>query len=174
MEIRRAAVSDFMPIAALDRTAWSRNRNAEFIPDGEHVWRLWVAHGLVYCAMREGEIVGAIVAFPCLPGAAQDGENLSGDRKSLFRVHNSLFCVHKAFVVEALRGQQVGTRLFEALLAELDRLGAESFLTVDPINEAGIRLYEKWGYTERRFVKGYYRPHEDRYVLTRPARLAGR
>jgi len=149
MEIRRANVTDFMAIAALDRTVWSRNRNAEFIPDGEHVWRLWVEHGLVYCAMHDGVLVGAIVAFPCLSG---------------------VFCVHKAFVVEALRGQQIGTRLFEALLAELDRLGAESFLTVDPINEAGVRLYEKWGYTERRFVKGYYRPHEDRYVLTRRAK----
>jgi len=148
MEYRRAAVADFLPIAALDRTAWSRNRNAEFIPDGEHVWRLWVEHGLVFCAVHEDEIVGAIVAFPCLSGS---------------------FCVHKAFVVEPLRGQQVGTHLFEVLLAELDRLGAASFLTVDPINDAGIRLYEKWGYTERRFVKGYYRPHEDRYVLTRPA-----
>ncbi len=167
MEIRRATVTDFMPIAALDRTAWSRNRNAEFIPDGEHVWRLWVEHGLVYCAVREGEIVGAIVAFPCLPGADHEDRSLSSD-------HKSLFCVHKAFVIEALRGQQVGTRLFEALLAELDRLGAESFLTVDPINEAGIRLYEKWGYTERRFVKGYYRPHEDRFVLTRAAALAAR
>jgi ribosomal protein S18 acetylase RimI-like enzyme len=165
MEIRRAGIYDFMAIASLDRRAWAQNRNAEFIPDGEHVWRLWVEHGLVFCAVAsqgngvrpgmdvrsEGELVGAIVAFPCLSGA---------------------FCVHKAFVEAAYRGQRIGTRLFEALLNELDRLGADTFLTVDPINEAGIRLYERWGFVERRFVPGFYRSHEDRYVLTRPGQKA--
>lgn len=150
MEIRRARIGDFMAIASLDRYAWAQNRNAEFIPDGEHVWRLWVEHGLVFCAAsNQGELVGAIVAFPCLSGA---------------------FCVHKAFVEAAYRGQRIGTRLFGALLDELDRLGAEAFLTVDPINETGIRLYERWGFGGRRFVQGFYRPQEDRYVLTRPAR----
>jgi GNAT superfamily N-acetyltransferase len=163
MEIRRARIGDFMTIASLDRCAWAQNRNAEFIPDGEHVWRLWVEHGLVFCAVAsqddathpgeeavdEGRLIGAIVAFPCLSGA---------------------FCVHKAFVEADYRGQRIGTRLFGALLDELDRLGAEAFLTVDPINETGIRLYERWGFRERRFVQGFYRPYEDRYVLTRPAR----
>ena len=149
MEIIPARQDDFLAIARLDRVAWAQNRNSEFIPDGEHVWRLWVEHGAVYCALEDESVVGAIVAFPCRSGS---------------------YCVHKAFVEQAYRSQRVGTGLFVALLAEIDRPGVEAFLTVDPINEAGIRLYEKWGFTKRRFVPGYYRSHEDRFVLTRPAR----
>jgi [ribosomal protein S18]-alanine N-acetyltransferase len=153
MRYRRATPQDFLAIADLDRRAWVKNRNAEFIPDGEHVWRLWCEHGLTFCALTEdgngGEsLVGAIVAFPCLDGR---------------------YCVHKAFVEESLRGQRIGAGLFEALLSELDVVGADAFLTVDPVNEAGIRLYERWGFTERQFVPGFYRSNEDRYVLTRRA-----
>ena len=39
MEITRAKAGEFLEIAALDREAWKQNRNSEFIPDGEHVWR---------------------------------------------------------------------------------------------------------------------------------------
>jgi [ribosomal protein S18]-alanine N-acetyltransferase len=155
MRYRRATPGDFLAIADLDRRAWTKNRNAEFIPDGEHVWRLWCEHGLTFCALAEDDenggncLVGAIVAFPCLDGR---------------------YCVHKAFVEEAQRGQRIGAGLFEALLNELDAIGADAFLTVDPVNEAGIRLYERWGFTERQFVPGFYRSNEDRYVLTRRAR----
>lgn len=140
---------DFLAIASLDRRAWLDNRHAEFIADGEHVWRLWVdgAHVLV---ARDGEaVVGAIVAFPTLDGR---------------------LCVHKVMVEKSRRGLGIGSRLFEALLAQVDRGdGTECFLTVDPANQAALRLYPRWGFSERRFVPGYYREHEDRYVLTRPA-----
>ncbi len=150
--IRRAIGRDFLPIAALDRIAWQNNRHSEFIPDGEHAWRLWVDHALVFCAEEVGRIVGAVEAHPCMtPG---------------------LWCLHKVFVDPACRGRGVGSRLFEVLLAEIDRLGVAVFLTVDPANEAAIRLYESWGFVERQFEKGYYRDHEDRYILTRPARTA--
>ena len=148
MNIRRAVVSDFGRVADLDRRAWDEYPQPEIIPDGEHVWRLWIEHGLVFCAEEGEEIVGAIVAFPCRSGT---------------------YCVHKAFVERRRRGQRIGTELFRALLSELDEMQVDAFLTVTPTNEAAIRLYERWGFTERLFVQGYYRPTEDRYVLTRRA-----
>lgn len=149
--IGRAHASEFLAIAELDRRAWQENRNSEFIPDGEHVWRIWVEHALVYAA-RDGEdrVVGAILAFPCISGK---------------------YCVHKVFVDKQYRRRGIGGRLFEVLLEETDRLKLDCFLTVDPGNEAALRLYATWGFTERLFVPGFYRANEDRYVLTRKCRL---
>ncbi|MSS72913.1 MAG: N-acetyltransferase [Candidatus Latescibacteria bacterium] len=145
----RAVISDFLPIAELDRNAWRQSRNSEFIPDGEHSWRLWVEHGLVFTARNADRLIGAILAFPCASG---------------------IWCVHKVFVDPALRGKGIGTRLFELLLQETDRQGVDCFLTVDPTNASALRLYERWGFVDRTFVKGYYRSNEDRYVLTRRAK----
>jgi len=157
MHYRRATADDFLAIAALDRGAWASNRFAEFIPDGEHVWRIWCEFALVFCAVDgddngDNAVVGAILAFPTATGA---------------------HCVHKVFVEDACRGQGVGSRLFEVLLAEIDTLGADAFLTVDPVNDAALALYTKWGFTEARLVKGFYRDYEDRYVLMRPAVASG-
>lgn len=150
LEIGAARGRDFLAIASLDRRAWADNDNSEFIPDGEHVWRLWVDGAHVFAARQAGAIVGAILAFPTLRGE---------------------LCVHKVMVEKAHRGRGIGTRLFEAFLVELDHGGGmDCFLTVDPSNQPALRLYEKWGFTEKRFVAGYYRENEDRYVLKRPAR----
>lgn len=157
MKYRRARAGDFLAIAALDRRAWRQNRHAEYIPDGEHVWRIWCEHALVYCAIEPADngssdadaVIAAILAFPTEGGP---------------------YWVHKVFVDEAHRGQGVGSRLFDLLLVEIDRMGVAAALTVDPINEAAQALYRSWGFCEAQFVKGYYRHYEDRYVLTRPAR----
>ncbi len=146
IRIQKARVKDFLSIAQLDRKAWRQNRSSKFIPDGEHAWRLWVEHALVYSAKEERKIMGAILAFPCL----------SGD-----------FCIHKVFVEPTVRKMKIGTRLFKKLLQDLDRRGVHSFLTVDPLNENALALYTKWGFTERTFVKGFYRENEDRLVLKR-------
>ena len=147
MTIDRAKPLDFLEIARLDRIAWAQNRNSEYIPDGEHVWRLWTEHALVFCAREEEKILGAVLAFP----TRQPG----------------LYCLHKVFVDEAHRGKGIGSALFDAMFEACDELGVDCFLTVDSINEHAIRLYENWGFTDRKFVKGYYRPDEDRLVLTR-------
>ena len=69
LHIGPAQIADFLPIAELDRRAWKQNRTPGFIPDGEHVWRIWVEHALVFMARaKEHGIVGAIVAFPCISG----------------------------------------------------------------------------------------------------------
>ena len=144
--IRRAKARDFLAIAALDRVAWRRNRRSRFIPDGEHVWRMWCEHALTFVACRGGRVVGAITAFPCTKGK---------------------YCLHKVMVAQRCRGLGVGTWLMEALLKAVDRRGVEIFLTVDPSNQAALRLYGHWGFTARKLVRGFYREKEDRYVLTR-------
>ena len=149
MQIRRAAPQDFLQITALDREAWKEGNSPEFIPDGEHVWRLWMEHAIVFCAEMEAHLLGAILAFPCIGGR---------------------YCIHKVFVRSDFRGKGIGSRLFEVMLEEIDKHHLPTFLTVDPENDAAISLYEKWGFTERRFAKGYYRPEEDRYVLSRASR----
>lgn len=149
IQFQKAQQSDFLAIAELDRRAWKQNRNSEFIPDGEHVWRIWVEHALCFTAKEDNALLGAICAFPCVSG---------------------MWFVHKVFVEHAHRRRGIGTKLFELLLVELDLRKAASFLTVDPLYEHSVRLYARWGYTHKAFVKGYYRPNEDRYVLTRAAR----
>jgi len=49
--VRWATIDDFAEIAELDREVWGANRNSEFIPDGEHVWRIWIDHAYV-CSNR--------------------------------------------------------------------------------------------------------------------------
>lgn len=142
----RATVQDFLAIAELDRQAWLQNQQSEFIPDGEHTWRIWTEHGLVFVARSGDKILGAILAFPC---------------------HNDEYCLHKVFIDATHRGQGLGSRLFAVLLAEFDTRRITSFLTVDPVNEAAIALYVKYGFSQRTFVKGFYRESEDRFVLRR-------
>ena len=149
ISIDRAEPADFLAIAHLDRIAWRNYPQSEFIPDGEHVWRLWVEHAFVYCARAADEVVGAVLVFPTLSGP---------------------YCLHKAFVAEEHRGKGIGTKLIDAVLSELDEVGGDCFLTVNPSNNAALRLYESWGFTEREFVAGFYRDNEDRFVLTRRAR----
>ena len=151
--IRRAKPRDFLAIAALDRVAWKRNRHGAFIPDGEHVWRIWCEYALMYVAVRGERLAGAILAFPC---------------------HNGRYCLHKVMVAEECRGRGVAGKLMTKILRHMDRIGADMFLTVDPANESALRLYRNRGFTQHRLVRGFYRAREDRYVLTRRRTVVGK
>ena len=41
-------------------------------------------------------------------------------------------------------------------------------LTVNPENQAAIRVYEKSGYRIRERIDGYYRSHEHRFLMEHP------
>ncbi|MBF0347916.1 MAG: GNAT family N-acetyltransferase [Magnetococcales bacterium] len=147
MKICKAGIHDFLEIAALDRVAWEENDHHDFIPDGEHVWRIWVEHALVYCAKDErGRIIGAILSFPGI---------------------DNIYCVHKVFVGKEERKKGIASALFMGLLREIDKISVDCFLTVDPVNKEAIRVYDRFGFHEKVFIKGYYRSNEDRFVLTR-------
>ena len=123
--IRRAEPGDFLAVAALDRAAWSEGREARFIPDGEHAWRLWTEHAIVFVYEPDAIVLGASLAFPTVSG---------------------IYCLHKIFVDLSCRGDGAGTQLMQEMLKEIDRLGVRCFLTVDPVNEAAIRLYASFGF----------------------------
>jgi ribosomal protein S18 acetylase RimI-like enzyme len=146
----QATHADFVGIAELDSTAWRDSAHPDRVPDGEHVWRVWVDDAVVFVARSGDEVIGAIVAFPTLAGP--------------------LF-MHKVMVDERFRRRGIGSRLFQLLLEHIDAtLGVACWLTVDTSREAEVRRYERLGFTEKRLARGYYRDDEDRYVMTRPAR----
>ncbi len=151
MIVRRAETKDFLQIAALDREVWKNNKKSEFIPDGEHAWRLWVEHALVFCTKIDDKIAGVILAFPSI---------------------KNIYCIHKVFVSFEHRSKGIGSNLFSALLQEMDKKMTDAFLTVDPTNTIAIAMYNKWGFTDQIYVKGYYREEEDRLVLTRHAKAS--
>lgn len=146
--ISAARTDEFLDVAALDRIAWPE-MNDTFIPDGEHIWRVWSDHATLLVARvteREpfsetNEIAGAVVMFP-----SQTGE---------------LF-LHKIMVHPVCRGKGVGTALMNAALAVAQ---APVLLTVDPENSPAVSLYEQFGFRTRERINGYYRPHEDRLIM---------
>lgn len=144
--IDHARPADFLNIAALDRIAWLHTGEPH-IADGEHVWRVWCQYATVLIARHSGllpdsgDVAGALVMFPTNAGE---------------------WFLHKIMVHPDCRGAGLGTLLLQRGLAGAD---APVLLTVDPRNEAAVHLYEKFGFTVREHVVGFYRPHEDRYVM---------
>ena len=147
-QIGPALTGDFLSVAALDRIAWP-TEPATFIPDGEHIWRVWSEHGTLLVARvsdedvlpHSGSIAGALVMFP---------------------THGSELFLHKIMVHPACRGYGLGTALMQHALDLVDR---PVLLTVDPENSAAVQLYRGFGFEIREQVAGYYRPHEDRYIM---------
>jgi phosphinothricin acetyltransferase len=148
IKIQPAKALDFIAIAALDRIAWKEGIDSEFIPDGEHAWRVWTEHALTFIARdTNADIIGVVLAFPTL----RQG-----------------YCLHKIMVVKKHRGQGIGAKLLTALLATIDSENASCFLTVSPANRDALKLYRQRGFTQEKFYIGYYRATEDRFLLTRP------
>lgn len=147
--IEVARTTDFLSIAALDRIAWAQ-AGADFIPDGEHVWRVWCEYATVLVSRTtvnlsdSNDIAGALVMFPT-------------EKRELF--------LHKIMVHPDCRGRGLGTQLMKAGLA---RATAPTLLTVNPENLAAVHVYEKLGFQVRELVHGYYRSHEHRYVMVHP------
>jgi ribosomal-protein-alanine N-acetyltransferase len=148
IKIQPAKALDFIAIAALDRIAWKEGIDSEFIPDGEHAWRVWTEHALTFIARdTNADIIGVVLAFPTI------GQG---------------YCLHKIMVVKKHRGQGIGAKLLTALLATIDSENASCFLTVSPANRDALKLYRQRGFTQEKFYIGYYRATEDRFLLTRP------
>ncbi|MBC7819899.1 MAG: GNAT family N-acetyltransferase, partial [Planctomycetaceae bacterium] len=92
--------------------------------------------------LREShDIAGALVQFPTKRG--------------------ELF-LHKIMVHPDCRGSGIGTELMRAALAQAD---VPVLLTVDPQNAPAVKLYQSLGFTIREHIRGFYRPHEDRYLM---------
>ncbi len=74
------------------------------------------------------------------------------------------------YTAEAARGQKIGTRLMDDLVAratnttDIDAI----FLEVRPSNHAAVRLYESKGFTHISSRKRYYSNGDDALVYQRP------
>ena len=155
-KIEDAIAADYLGVAALDRLAWPEAPDT-FIPDGEHIWRVWADHACVIVArlnddlppLREtGRIAGAVGMFP---------------------THRGEQFLHKIMVHPDCRGTGIGSALMRETLARAD---APVLLTVDPDNAPAVQLYQNFGFEIRERINGYYRPHEDRNIMVyRKARL---
>lgn len=150
--IEPATDRDYLNVAALDRISWPTAPDL-FIPDGEHIWRIWCDMATLLVARQiegsdplsdSGDIAGALVMFP---------------------TNSSEICLHKIMVHADRRGEGIGTLLMQAALAQAT---APVLLTVNPSNEAAIKLYRNFGFTVRERINGYYRPHEDRLIMAHP------
>ncbi len=154
--IEDAVASDFLCVAALDRIAWPKAPDT-FIPDGEHVWRVWCEHATVLVArLAEGDrlsdsqdVAGALVMFPT-------------NQQETF--------LHKIMVHPHCRGQGIGSALMREALQRAD---SRVLLTVNPENASAVQLYRNFGFDVRERVDGYYRPHEDRFVMVHPGPTPG-
>ncbi|MHC4879694.1 MAG: GNAT family N-acetyltransferase [Planctomycetota bacterium] len=147
-EVGVARPDEFLDVAALDRIAWPESRDT-FIPDGEHIWRVWCDHGVLLVARVTSRgpltasnlVAGALVMFPT--------------------VGRELF-LHKIMVHPVCRGNGIGSALMRQALEQAD---APVLLTVDPDNAPAIKLYENFGFRQRERIDGYYRPHEHRLIM---------
>lgn len=149
VRIEAAKSTDYLNVAALDRIAWPIVEDV-FIPDGEHIWRVWSDTATLLVARQTNDapplseshdIAGALVQFP-----TKEGE---------------LF-LHKIMVHPDCRGAGIGTQLMRAALAQAN---VPVLLTVDPQNAPAVKLYESLGFSIREHIRGFYRPHEDRYLM---------
>jgi [ribosomal protein S18]-alanine N-acetyltransferase len=147
--IAAARPDEFLRVAALDRLAWPHAPQT-FIPDGEHIWRIWCDYATLLVArladdttalLETGHVAGALVMFP-----TKQGE----------------LCLHKIMVHPNCRGTGIGSALMRRALEGAD---APVLLTVDPNNASAVALYRKFGFEVRERIDGYYRPHEDRLVM---------
>lgn len=77
--------------------------------------------------------------------------------------------INNVAILPALRGQGIGTQLFERVFAEARRLGARrATLEVRASNEAARRLYERLGFYVAGTRPHYYtKPVEDALILWR-------
>jgi len=155
-EISEIPPSEFLFVAALDRLAWPSTPET-FIPDGEHIWRVWCEFATLLAARlpdsslpETGPIAGALIMFPT-------------DQRELF--------LHKIMVHPDCRGKGIGSALMRRALETAE---APVLLTVDPANTAAVALYRKFGFSVRERIDGFYRPHEDRFLMVHSGRGGGR
>lgn len=142
----------FLEVAALDRRAWGSGPGSQFVPDGEHAWRVWAEYSYLAVALGDsGEVVGALLGFDTSNGA---------------------HFAHKMFVDEHLRSTGVGSLLMARYCAFLDRERLVSVFTTAPWNAAVIHMSSKFGFVTDASVTDYYGPGKDRLIRRRDPQSA--
>jgi [ribosomal protein S18]-alanine N-acetyltransferase len=154
MNVRRPKSSDREQLAELLRQFDAYNKSgggvtpeiAVFEEDtNKDIWPLEYGDDIIngpeyfgFVAEEGGQIIGFIV------GSIREREDY---------VMNKEGYVEDFFVVEAKRGQGLGTQLFDTLVADLKTRGA-THLALDAYvaNQPAIDLYHKWGFVDSEVV----------------------
>lgn len=143
--LRKVRLTDLDALAELDQQAY---REESY---GGMTLRQFcgIAGDLFQVAVQGGAIVGYGLALP----TARVGEA----------------CFMSLVVAAEWRGHGIGRVLVEKVLNNCDRHGLRVvWLTVDPANEAAIKLYSSFHFTTRnRVLAEYFGPERDRMVMRR-------
>jgi ribosomal-protein-alanine N-acetyltransferase len=145
-----ATTNIFLKGAELDRRAWGSGPGSEFVPDGEHAWRLWSEYSYVAVALSsDDEIAGVLLAFD-----TSTGEHFA----------------HKLFVSEDLRKAGIGHLLLTHYCAYLDKKQLSSVFSTSPSNTAMLHLSSKFDFVRDSLIPNYYGPGKDRVLRRRAAK----
>lgn len=117
---------------------------------GADYWLImaFVRYGLLAVLMEENEIISVAQYMQVL------------GRKELF--------LYGFLTRENFRRKGYGKKLIDFCEKKAREIGIESIsLTVDPSNEAGIKLYEQKGYEKTEFQKDEYGTGIDRFLMSK-------
>lgn len=135
--IRRATEEDLALILEIERLSFEKQWD-------ENKFRTALTD--VFLVYEEEEIVGFLSACCCAVG--------------------DLAIIMKIAVHPDHRGRGIGTRLIEAALAKLKKMGIrEVELHVDIVKRGAIQLYEKFGFKVRKVVTANYEENEAFYEM---------
>ena len=140
--IRKLQESDVESLAAIEAASFSMPWSAKDFRD--LIFR-------EYCLYMVAEADGEVVGCAGLTNSCNEGN------------------IDNVVVAERFRGQGVGRKLLEVLLAEAEAQGMEAFtLEVRVSNAAAIHLYEKMGFVSEGIrPKFYEKPTEDAMIMWR-------
>ena len=141
LEIRRLAYADLPQAIAIERRSFPTPWSLAMF-----VLELSKPSGICLAALQDGRIVGYLICSR----------------------YDTVWHVMNVAVDPKLRRRGIGTRLLERLFERADRPGAQYTLEVRLSNEAGIALYESFGFYSAGLRRGYYHDNkEDALIMWR-------
>jgi len=143
--LRPAVEADLAPLAALARETYAAafghtfERTADLAAHlethlSESAVGLWLAEDMVTVAEQDGRLV-AFAQFGPTPLGSYGGFPLEGD-----------CALHRLYVATDLLNGGVGGSLLRAALADMERLGGDTYLDVWEENHGAQRLYARHGF----------------------------
>jgi ribosomal-protein-alanine N-acetyltransferase len=141
LEIRRLAYADLPQAIAIERRSFPTPWSLAMF-----VLELSKPAGICLAAVRDERIAGYLICSR----------------------YDTVWHVMNVAVDPALRRRGVATALLERLFERADRPGAQYTLEVRMSNEAGIALYESFGFHSAGLRRGYYHDNkEDALIMWR-------
>ena len=141
IEVRRLTYADLPQVVAIERRAFTTPWSLAMF-----VLELSKPSGICLAALRDGRIVGYLICSR----------------------YDTVWHVMNVAVEPSLRRQGIATTLLERLFERADRPGAQYTLEVRLSNDAGIALYETFGFHSAGLRRAYYHDNkEDALIMWR-------